>query len=248
MDYKVTHLNEKNRINLACDYLVHEFRKIFRNLSYDDVYGAIKNLAPTNDSDDVAFRDFWNLFCAVSSGWRLKDLFNIVTNENIEWKKERISINQFIPQDMHGWMKNFSGSSDFSDWAISYFQGNSQTLNDALKDSEQQRGNRANGDENDPIIAIKDNACFKVIDGNSRLKLRMEKLFSQRNTSSPPQIEAWLGYPTKGQSNFWIPTSYIFYFRDYFFRKYKINNLDIETFFESISRLSVMEYKKRVKQ
>lgn len=247
MLYKETHLVEENRTNLACDYLVHELRKIFRGLSYEDANGAVKRLAPTSDSDDVAIRDFWNLFCAISSGWRLKDLYNIVTNQSIKWENEKRSLKLFVPQDSQGWMKNVDRSKNFFDEATSYLKSDPNTLNQALKQSTEERGNRADGDESDPIIAIKMNDTFEVRDGSSRWKVRIEKWLNEQKDSSPPEIKAWIGYPTKAQSNFWIPTSFIFFVRDHFFNKYKINNFDIETFFTSISNLAVTEYEKRVR-
>jgi hypothetical protein len=246
--YKETHLVEENRINLACDYLVHEFRKIFRNLGYSDAYSAIKSLVPTADSDDVAIRDFWNLFCAISSGWRLKDLFNIITNQSIQWKKEKKSVRLFVPQDPQGWMKNVGHSTSFFTEATSYLKSDSNTLKGALEQSEKERGDRADGDENDPIIALEMNDTFEVRDGSSRLKVKIEKWLSEQRNSSPPEIEAWIGHSTNGESNTWIPTGSIVFVRDYFLSKYAISGLDIETFLTSISKLAVAEYKKRVKQ
>lgn len=192
IDYKETHLSDENRINLACDYLVYEFRKIFSGLSYEDAYGAIRRLAPTCDSDDVAIRDFWNLFCAVSSTWRLKDLFNVVTNQSIQWKKESKSVKVFVPQDPQGWMTSVDRSKSIFSEATSYLKADSNTLKEALEQSEKERGDRADGDENDPIIAMEMNNTFEVRDGSSRLKVKMEKWLNKQN-GSPPEIEAWIG-------------------------------------------------------
>lgn len=252
MDYKETHLIEKNRIHLARNYLVHEFRKIFCKLSYDDTNEAIKRLAPTKNSDDVAIRDFWNLFCAISSGSRLKDLYNIVTDKSIEWKNEKKSIKKFIPQDKHGWIQKLTDSDpdpdNFFQLATSYLQSNSDNLKKALKQSEEERGNRADGDENDPIIAIEINNTFEVRDGCSRWKVKMEKWLMEQPDSQPPTLNAWIGYPTNGESNVWIQTGSIIFMKEQFFNNCKIIDVDIEKFLQSISELAVMEYNKRVKE
>ena len=106
-NYKETHrhLIEHERIELACDYLVHEFRKIFRDTARDKAYYAVKKQAPTEtNSDDVTIRDFWNLFCSMSSGWRLKDLFPYATAENVMWEKSETNIELLVPEAPQGWM------------------------------------------------------------------------------------------------------------------------------------------------
>ena len=84
------HLIDKNRIELACDYLTHESMKIFSNIDRNKIYDSIKRQAPTKvNNDDVTIRNFWNLFCSISFGWMLKELSYYVTSKNVEWEKKK---------------------------------------------------------------------------------------------------------------------------------------------------------------
>lgn len=237
-EYKKTHphLIESERIALACDYIVHEFRKIFRGTTREEVSKAIKNIAPTEESGDVSIRNFWNLFCSMSSGWCLKELHTIVTAENIKWKKEKKSMESLVPQTPQGWMQKIIPYS-FRE-AVAYLQNNKEERKKALEKSGEIRDSRAEGDENDAIIAIKKNSIFEVVDGNSRLMRRIENCVNERKGSSPPMITVWVGVPNGNPKNFWIPTSSLMFMGKYF---------NVESKLKEISQLALIEYSKRVK-
>ena len=150
--YKQTHLMENARIRLAHDYLVHEFRKIFCNIIYREAYNAIKRLAPNGKRCDVTIRDSWNLFCSMSAGWELKELHNIVTAENIVWKKQEICVQFLYPGSPQGWMKEMNPYAFLK--AVKYLQNIEEKLLEGIKDTEEKRGNRAEGDEDDPSARV----------------------------------------------------------------------------------------------
>jgi len=246
-EYKQTHLIESARINLACDYLVHEFRKILRacrhlSITHQEAYNAIKRFAPNKKSKDKTIRDFWNLFCSLSAGWRLKELHNIVTAENIVWKKQEISVQYLDPGTPQGWMKEINPY-DFRE-AVAYLQSNNKKLQEGIKNTQEYRGNRAEGDENDPIIVIKKNDIFKVEDGNSRLKQKIENWANEGKVTSPPMVTAWVGVPKGKPKNFWIPTSSLMFLGDVYPKKRCCPN--IESVLKEVSLLALLEYQKRV--
>lgn len=123
---------------LAPDYMVHEFRKIFSRLTYEKTKKATAGLAPNVNSQDVVIRDFWNLFCAMSSTWRIKDLYPVATAQNFTWIREQASIAHLVPQTPLGWVKKI-GRYDFSK-AIAFLRQNDE-LKEALKEPENARGN-----------------------------------------------------------------------------------------------------------
>jgi len=238
------HLTDIERVELACDYLVHEFRKIFPDMNKDEAYKAIKRYAPTKDSTDETIRDFWNLFSAMSDGWRLKALHNIVTAENITWSKENISLRLLKPSDPHGWMKELvprgcTNSYDFQA-LVSYWQKNESILNEALEESKRERKKRAEGDENDPVIARRVNNLFCVVDGSSRIKVAIENWVKKGGTYKPPKITIWIGWSKAPKGISWTPTSSLFFLKT-------ICGNDPEIIAERISPLAKMEYIKRVK-
>jgi len=243
-EYKQTHLIESARINLACDYLVHEFRKIFRSITYQKAYDVIKHLAPNSKSDDVTIRDFWNLFCSLSAGWRLKELHNIVTAENIVWEKQEIPIQFLEPGTPLGWMKGINPYNFRK--VVHYLQDNKEKLPEWIKNNEEKRGNRAEGDENDPIIVIKKNDIFKVEDGNSRLKRKIENWVNEGKVTSPPLITAWVGDSKGKPKNSWKPTSSLMFLKHVYPKKRCCPN--IESVLKEASPLALLEYQKRVKQ
>lgn len=251
-EYKQTHLIESARINLACDYLVHEFRKIFCSITYQEAYDVIKHLAPNSKSDDRTIRDFWNLFCSLSAGWRLKELHNIVTAENIVWEKKEISIQFLEPGTPQGWMEEVKKEEQLPIYktyftkADDYLQNNKEKLSEWIKNTEEKRGNRAEGDEDDPIIVIKKNDIFKVEDGNSRLKRKIENWVNEGKVTSPPMITAWVGAPKGKPKNYWIPTSSLMFLKHVYPKKKCCPN--IESVLKEVSPLALLEYQKRVKQ
>jgi hypothetical protein len=98
---------------MALDYLAHEFGKVFPAISREQLNKPLRDRVPDKDSNDMRIRDFWNLFCAMSSTWRLKDPYYEATARNTCWRKDRISIEYLIPQTPQGWMGTV-GEYDFS--------------------------------------------------------------------------------------------------------------------------------------
>jgi hypothetical protein len=235
--YNQTHLVESERIELACDYLVHEFRKIFHNISHKEAHEVVLGRAPTKNSPDVIVRDFWNLFCSMSSTWRLKDLCHIVTAKNYLWKKCEIPLARLVPESPQGWMKEIRPPYDFGR-ALIYLR-DKNNLENARKKSENFKAEHAEGDENDPIIARSESGNYIVTDGNRRLKLEIEGWVTRGETPDPT-MTTWVGDGKGLPENYWMPTGSIFFLRG-------LCGSGIESILGKISPLALTEYNRRVK-
>lgn len=240
--YSVTypHLTERNRIDLACDYLSHEFRKVFPDISKDMARQASSRYAPNEKRDDKTIRDFWNLFCAMSSTWRLKDLYEIVTDANMDWKDDAIPIDKLCPESPQGWMKKFGpcGRYDFNE-AVAYLRKDESAIAQAMKEFEKYLRTHGIGSGDDHIIVVKQRDFYKVVDGNGRLALRIAQYIQKGEDIPYPSMNAWLGDRRGDPENRWIPTSPLFFL-------HQVCDEYVEQVLKSVSPLAWTEYQKRV--
>lgn len=241
LKYKETHLIGSERVDLACDYLVHEFRKLFSHTNTEALYETIRSLAPQADSSDAAIRDFWNLFCAMSSTWRLKDLHNVVTDENMAWAKEQIPVNRLHPQTPQGWMRNITPYS--FDKAISFLESK-PALEHALNDPEEYEKKHPSGSEDDPMIALENRSIYVICDGNGRLAHWLLRWVNTREAFASRLMTVWVGRRRGPTRNHWIPTGSLFFLKDVCSRL----SVNAETLLGTISQLALEEYQTRVRQ
>ncbi len=242
LEYGETHLVESTRVELACDFLVHEFGKLFRNAGYRDAYESIRSAAPKHGSSEVAVRDFWNLFCAISNTLYLKKLYEIVTDENMVWAKQEISIAKLIPRSPQGWMKKVSLPRRF-DQAVSYLQSES-ALEEARNDADEYEKKHISGMESDPLIGVEEESNYIVDDGNGRLAHKILQWVVGGANLPHPAVSIWVGRSKDASKNYWIPTSSLVFFND--LRNYLRSNP--ERLLEKISQLALVEFQKRVSE
>jgi len=240
--YELTHLSNSQRIELACDYMVHEFRKIFREISHEEAYKAIAYLKPKRDDNederDIRIRDFWNLFCAMSNTWRLKDLCSCVTAVNFAWKKEDVHLPSLYPESRQGWMNKLNPYN--FDQAILHLEDRSN-LEEALKESEREQAKHPKGNESDPLIAVKRQSIHLVRDGNGRLSQRIVKWVAEGKRLPYPTMSVWAGQGDNGPRNYWVPTDHLYVV------KKLIGNVT-EDVLGAWSLLALTEYRNRVKR
>ena len=79
----------KNALIIAKQYLKHEFRKIFLDIKDEKFFRkmdkSIENFGKRENENS-----FWNLVAAISEGWKLKHVFNILSDSKYKWRLERI--------------------------------------------------------------------------------------------------------------------------------------------------------------
>lgn len=238
------HLVDETRIQLACDYIAHEFRKIFQKFPQQSVHEAIRCFVPNKTSGNVAVRDFWNLFCAMSSTWRLKDLCEKVTDANVNWKEATLHIEELCPETPQGWMRKFCscGNYDFVEcW--SHLQKDEEARLEAVEELGKYKNTHGNGSENDRIIVMKDNAFYKVIDGNGRLANRIAQWVRQGASQPYPEMKVWLGNDEGGRRNYWISTGSLFFLHNIW-----KDQVAVESVLHDLSPVAYAEYQMRVVQ
>ncbi len=201
-----THLIEKERVELATDYLVHEFCKLFPSLDRDSIRDSITGLAPNRDSDEGQIKDFWNLFSAICYCWKLKDLTSIVTDANVKWEKKSMSIEMLCCETRLGWAQSFPPF-PVKD-SIEYLKQNSSILHEAIEKSNQIGGSRDDSDLDDPLIGVfGDNDNILVNDGNRRVLTRIEQLACEESPNLKNALmQIWVGRRQGEPDGAWVPT------------------------------------------
>ena len=200
------HLYNKNRRQVATDYIQHELRKLFPSLnskSFETMDGDVKNWFD-NSIYLYPIRDFWNGFWGIAIGFKLKiGLLNFITAQNIDWKKEKLDIKKLYfggkwpPQNPQG-QEKYTSVIEIKN----FYKIPSQKIK-FLKISNKNFKNRIK--DNSPIIVTekKHNQQPKLViyDGNGRVNRRI--LQNQKT------ILAWIGkFKNKPYhpQNYWIPT------------------------------------------
>lgn len=75
-------------IDLANQFLYHEFLKIFRDIKRPDFRRAMKTSVKTFIKRD-GLHHYWLLVAAIAEGWRVKSVYRLLTNPGYAWRLER---------------------------------------------------------------------------------------------------------------------------------------------------------------
>lgn len=89
--------SSKNAHLIACQYLKHEFHKIFNDLCSDKKF--LKKLDKSIDGfiKREGEKSFWYLTAAISEGWKLKKVFYILSNNAYQWKSpQKVAIEKLV--------------------------------------------------------------------------------------------------------------------------------------------------------
>jgi len=85
----------KNASLIAQQYLKHEFRKIFNDVNDSKIWKkldkSIENF--TKRENEISF---WNLTAAISEGWKIKDIFYIVSSTKYQWRFKKIPLSKIV--------------------------------------------------------------------------------------------------------------------------------------------------------
>src|SRR3990167_5011014 len=83
----------KNAALIAKQYLKQEFRKIFSDVKNDKFYKKIdKSIESFTDREGES--SFWNLLASISEGWKLKWVFQILSDDKYQWKLKNIPLDK----------------------------------------------------------------------------------------------------------------------------------------------------------
>ena len=173
----------KNAALIARQYLKHEFRKIFADVKDDKFYKKIdKSIDGFNVREGEA--SFWNLLAAIAEGWKLKQVFAILSDDKYQWKLKNIPVEKIY----------LTGMSPIIDkYVIKKFNRDPLKFAKAWKTDKKMRSEiiktgLASHKDRDyfPILVYKTGESFRVFDGMRRALIALTK--NQKN------IKAWAGY------------------------------------------------------
>ncbi len=173
----------KNALIIAKQYLKQEFRKIFSDVKDDKFYKKIdKSIESFTDREGES--SFWNLLSSISEGWKLKWVFQILSDDKYQWKLKNIPLDKIYLTGM---------SPTIDKYVIKKFNRNPLAFAKAWKTNKIMRqeiiktGFSARKDRDYfPILVYKTGDSFRVFDGMRRTLLAL--------TKNQPSIKAWVGY------------------------------------------------------
>lgn len=173
----------KNALIISKQYLKQEFRKIFSDIKDDKFY---KRLDKSIDNLNIREGEvsFWNLLASIAEGWKLKWVFQILSDDKYQWKLKNIPL-----KDIY-----LTGLSPAIDkYIIKKFNRNPLEFAKAWKANKAMRqeiiktGFSAHKERDCfPILVYKVGNSYRVFDGMRRTLLALTK--NQRS------IKAWVGY------------------------------------------------------
>jgi len=173
----------KNAHIIARQYLKQEFRKIFSDVKDDKFY---KKVDKSIDSFTVREGEssFWNLLAAISEGWKLKQVFAVLSDDKYQWKLINIPLEKIY----------LTGMSPIIDkYVIKKFNRNPLLFAEDWKTNKIMRqeiiktGFSAHKDRDSfPVLTCKIGQNYRVFDGMRRVLLAL--------TKNQKSLKAWVGY------------------------------------------------------
>ncbi|MDD4271964.1 MAG: hypothetical protein PHF50_04140 [Patescibacteria group bacterium] len=173
----------KNALIIGQQYLKQEFRKIFSDIKDDKFYKKIdKSIDNFNGREGEA--SFWNLLAAISEGWKLKQVFAVLSDDKYQWKLKEIPLEKVYLTGM---------SPTIDKYVIKKFNRNPAMFikawktNKAMREEIIKTGFGAHKERDYfPILVYKAGESFRVFDGMRRVLLAL--------TKNQKSIKAWVGY------------------------------------------------------
>ena len=111
----------KNALIIAKQYLKQEFRKIFSDIKDEKIYKRIDK-----SIDSFNFREgemsFWNLLAAIAEGWKLKQVFFILSDDKFQWKLKDIPLEKIVGKDSVRWEEMPKNSKKIADRYFSQYK------------------------------------------------------------------------------------------------------------------------------
>jgi len=173
----------KNALIIAKQYLKQEFRKIFSDVKDYKFYKKIdKSIESFIAREGEA--SFWNLLAAIAEGWKLKQVFTVLSDDKYQWKLVNIPLEKIY----------LTGMSPIIDkYVIKKFNrdplafAKAWKINKIMRQEIIKTGFAAHKDrDNFPILAYKTGDSYRVFDGMRRTLLAL--------TKNQKSLKAWVGY------------------------------------------------------
>ena len=173
----------KNAMIIAKQYLKNEFRKVFSDIRDDKFFKKIdKSIENFNLREGEA--SFWSFLAAIAEGWKLKQVFAILSDDKYQWKLKNIPLTEVY----------LTGMSPVIDkYVIKKFNRDPLAFARAWKANKTMReeiiktGFAAHKERDGfPILTYKIGESYRVFDGMRRALLALIK--------GQTAIKAWVGY------------------------------------------------------
>ncbi|OGF24099.1 hypothetical protein A3H66_01010 [Candidatus Falkowbacteria bacterium RIFCSPLOWO2_02_FULL_45_21] len=182
--------SSKNALLIAKQYLKQEFRKVFSDVKNDRFY---KRLDRSIDNFDKREGEpsFWNLLAAVSEGWKLKQVFSVLSDDKYQWKLKDIPLEKIYLTSLSPVMDKY---------IVKKFNRDPMTFARAWKANKIMRGeiiktgfSTHKERDNFPILVYKIGESYRVFDGMRRVLLAL--------INNQLAIKSWVGAKvnTKGK-------------------------------------------------
>ena len=98
----------KNALAIAKQYLKQEFRKIFSDIKDAQFYKKIdRSIDNFNLREGEA--SFWNLLAAVAEGWKVKWVFQLLSDDKYQWKLKNIPLEKVYLTGLSPTVDKYSG-------------------------------------------------------------------------------------------------------------------------------------------
>lgn len=198
------HLSNPLRIEIASMLIQHELRKLFPHVRDQEIWKELDTQVRDWPKDASILRpvhDFWNVAHAFCMGVRLKALVYWITSENINWQRERLSIEHLyfgVKLESISFAEDQPNAGDIRRY---FYQEQNKKQLEELREKSDAESKKTSHRDNDPIIVQEREGKLIILDGNRRVLRAIAK--------DKPLIAAYVAR-TKHEPllhDHWVPTS-----------------------------------------
>jgi len=183
MTFMIKYTPSKNALLIAKQYLKQEFRKIFADIKDAQFYKKIdRSIDNFNLREGEA--SFWNLLAAVAEGWKVKWVFQLLSDDKYRWKLKNIPLEKVYLTGLSPTVDKYT-IKKFNRDPLAFAKAWKTNL--AMRKEIIKAGIIAHKErDNYPILVYKFGENYRIFDGMRRTLLAL--------INGKKQIKAWVGY------------------------------------------------------
>jgi hypothetical protein len=207
------HFYDPIRIEIAVSQMQHDFKKLFPSLNSKDRENIEKNIVEWFQGEEYELEpvhDFWNFFCGVTRGLKLKSLASWITAENVSWREEFVKLSDIvITWDFPG--LDFMGKAPYkvSDVKTQIFSSKNEKVLKKIREDSHYRSQRYTPRDHFPVILLHDPkggiidslSGYYILEGNRRIVKAI--------VENKDKINSYVGRlkdEEKWPKNYWVST------------------------------------------
>ncbi|MDD4901132.1 MAG: hypothetical protein PHS62_03435 [Patescibacteria group bacterium] len=173
----------KNALVIAKQYLKNEFRKVFSDIKDEKFFKRLdKSIEQIHRREGEA--SFWNLVAAIAEGWKLKQVFSLLSDDKFQWKLKNVNLKNIYLSGMSPALDKYLVKK-FNHDPLAFAKGwrHSKTMRqEILRSGLAAHKNR----DHFPVLLYKAGESYRVADGMRRVLIALIK--------NRTAIKAWVGY------------------------------------------------------